>query len=98
MHSEWIDSGEAAELHEVSAVNLKNIDKLFISIAEEANDYQQNLQEQRETIDDLQDPYASIHDIQSQLLIPNKRYTEAAMRASHAGNRFSNIGRNTNMR
>lgn len=65
MRSEWIDSGEASELHEVSAVNLKNVDKLFISIAEEANDYQQNLQERAETIDDLQDPYASIHDIQS---------------------------------
>lgn len=37
--ADWIDSGEASELHEVSAMSLKNIDKLFESIAEEANDY-----------------------------------------------------------
>lgn len=42
---------------------MKNIDKLFISIAEQANDYQMQMSEQRETIKDLDDPYASIHDI-----------------------------------
>ena len=81
--ADWIDSGEAIEYIETSAYSLKNIDKLFMSIAEQANDYQQQITEQRETIKDLDDPYASIHDIQSQLLLPNKRYTAAAQRNSN---------------
>ena len=45
--------------------------------------------EQRETINELQGQFASIHDIQSQLLLPNKRYTAAALRNSHL--RYSNM-------
>lgn len=32
--ADWIDSGEAIEYIETSAYSLKNIDKLFMSIAE----------------------------------------------------------------
>lgn len=39
---------------ETSAMNFKNIEELFESIAEQANDYQQHILENRETINDLQ--------------------------------------------
>ena len=68
---------------ETSAVTLKNIENLFVSIADQANDYQQHIAEQRETINDLQDQFADIHDIQSQLLLPKNRYTAAAQRNSN---------------
>jgi hypothetical protein len=37
--ADWVDTGEAIEYIESSAVSLKNVEKLFISIAEQANDY-----------------------------------------------------------
>ena len=38
--ADWVDSGEAMEYIETSALTQKNIEKLFVSIAEQANDYQ----------------------------------------------------------
>jgi GTPase SAR1 family protein len=40
VNADWIDSGEAMEYIETSAVTLKNIESLFVSIADQANDYQ----------------------------------------------------------
>mgnify|MGYP006116460649 FL=1 len=40
VNADWIDSGEAIEYMETSAVTLKNIENLFVSIADQANDYQ----------------------------------------------------------
>jgi GTPase SAR1 family protein len=39
VNADWIDSGEAIEYMETSAVTLKNIENLFVSIADQANDY-----------------------------------------------------------
>jgi len=61
--ADWVDSGEAIEYKETSAVTLKGVESLFVSIAEQANDYYQQMEEQRETITELQDNFASIHDI-----------------------------------
>ena len=91
--ADWVDSGEAIEYKETSAVTLKGVESLFVSIAEQANDYYQQMEEQRETITELQDNFASIHDIQSQLLLPNKRYTSTAQRNSNL--RYSSM-RHTN--
>ena len=54
VQADWIDSGEAILYMETSAMNFKNIEELFESIAEQANDYQQHILENRETINDLQ--------------------------------------------
>ena len=51
--ADWVDTGEAIQYVETSAISLKNVEKMFISIAEQANDYQQQVQEQRETICEL---------------------------------------------
>lgn len=61
--ADWVDTGEAIQYVETSAISLKNVEKMFISIAEQANDYQQQVQEQRETICELQDNFQSIHEI-----------------------------------
>ena len=61
--ADWVDSGEAIEYAETSALTLKKIERLFSSIAEQANDYQQQIQESRETVTDIQDNFASLHDI-----------------------------------
>lgn len=53
VQADWIDSGEAMLYMETSAMNFKNIEEVFESIAEQANDYQQHMLENRETINDL---------------------------------------------
>jgi translation initiation factor IF-2 len=51
--ADWIETGEAVDYVETSAVSQENIDKLFENIADQANDYQHQMVEQRETINDL---------------------------------------------
>ena len=51
--ADWVDTGEAIDYIETSAVSLKNVEHLFVAIAEQADDYQQQIQEQRETITEL---------------------------------------------
>lgn len=37
--ADWVDTGEAIEYIETSAVSLKNVERVFIAIAEQADDY-----------------------------------------------------------
>ena len=55
MNADWVDSGEAMQYIETSALSMKNIDVLFEVIADQANDYYQHVAESRDTINDLQD-------------------------------------------
>lgn len=60
VRADWVDSGEAIEYIETSALNLTKVERLFTSIAEQANDFQLQMQEQRETINELGDQYNCI--------------------------------------
>ena len=85
--ADWVDTGEVIDYIETSANTLKNISNLFESIAEQASDFQKQQAENDRL--ELQDQFSDIHDIQSQLLLPNKRYTAAAQRNSNL--RYSNM-------
>ena len=39
VNADWVDSGEAIQYIETSALSMKNIDVLFEAIADQANDY-----------------------------------------------------------
>ena len=39
VQADWIDSGEAMLYMETSAMNFKNIEELFVAMADQANDY-----------------------------------------------------------
>ena len=49
MLADWVDTNAAVDYIETSALSMKNVEKLFINIAEQANEYQQQVQESRNT-------------------------------------------------